>query len=53
MIGESRVAEQLTKALTHAQKSVEKEIDAGSKDFKADLEDAEKELAKQEAGAAS
>ena len=53
VIGESRVGEQLNKALTHAQKSVEKEVDADSKDFKADLEDAEKELAKQEAGAAS
>ena len=53
VIGESRVGEQLNKALTHAQKSVEKEVDADSKEFKSDLEDAEKELAKQEAVAAS
>ena len=51
VIGESRVEEQLDKALTHAEKSVEKEVDADSKDFKKDLEDAEKELAKQEATA--
>jgi hypothetical protein len=53
VIGESRVGEQLDKALTHAEKSVEKEVDADSKEFKQDLEDAEKELAKQEAAAAS
>ena len=51
VIGESRVGEQLDKALTRAEKSVEKEVDADSKDFKADLEEAEKELAKQEAAA--
>ena len=43
MIGESRVGEQLDKALTHAQKSVEKEVDADSKDFQRDLEAAVKE----------
>jgi hypothetical protein len=32
---------------------LEKEVDADSKEFKQDLEDAEKELAKQEAAAAS
>ena len=53
VIGESRVGEQLDKALTHAEKSVEKEVDADSKDFTHDLQAAEKELAKQEAGAAS
>jgi uncharacterized membrane protein len=51
VIGESRVGEQLDKALTHAEKSVEKQVDADSKDFKADLEEAEKELTKQEATA--
>ncbi len=51
VIGESRIKEQLDKALTHAEKSVEKEVDADSKDFKADLEEAEKEVAQQEAGA--
>ncbi len=47
VIGESRVQEQLDKALTHYQKSTEKEVDADSKDFKADLDEAEKEQAKQ------
>ena len=51
MIGESRVKEQLDKALTHAEKSVEKEVDADSKDLKRDLEEAEKEVAQQEAPA--
>ena len=51
VIGESRVGEQLDKALTHAERSVEKEVDADSQEFKKDLEDAEKELAKQEAAA--
>ena len=51
MIGESRVGEQLDKALTHAEKSVEKEVDADSKEFERDLEEAEKELAKQEPAA--
>ena len=53
VIGESRVGEQLNKALTHAEKSVEKEVDADSKDFKADLEDAQKDLEKQEAAASA
>ena len=53
VIGESRVGEQLDKALSHAQKSIEKEVDADSKDFKADLDEASKELAKQEVPAAS
>ena len=51
VIGDSLVGEQLDKALTHAEKSVEKEVDADGKEFKRDLEDAEKELAKQEAAA--
>ena len=45
VIGESRVGEQLDKALTHAEKSVEKEVDADSKDFTADLEEAQRQLA--------
>jgi uncharacterized membrane protein len=47
VIGESRVEEQLDKALTRAQRSFEKEVDADSKEFKKELEAAEKELAKQ------
>jgi len=42
-IGESRVEEQLDKALTRAEKSVEKEIDADSKQLKRELEEAEKD----------
>jgi uncharacterized membrane protein len=53
VIGESRVEEQLDRALTRAQKSIQKEVDADSKDFKRDLDEAEKELAKQEATTAS
>jgi uncharacterized membrane protein len=45
VIGESRVGEELDKALTRAEKSVEKEIDADSKEFKRELEAAEKEAA--------
>jgi len=43
VIGESRLGEQLDKALTHAKKSIEKEVDADSKEFKKELEDAAKE----------
>ena len=43
VVGESRVEEQLDKALTRAQKSVEKEIDADSKELERELEEAEKE----------
>jgi uncharacterized membrane protein len=45
VIGESRVEEQLDKALTRAEKSIEKQIDADSKEFKRELEQAEKEAA--------
>src|SRR5271170_5205993 len=38
VIGESRVEEQLDKALTRAIKTVEKEIDADSKEFQRELE---------------
>jgi uncharacterized membrane protein len=43
VVGESRVQEQLDKALTRAQKSLEKEIDADSKEFERELEEAEKQ----------
>jgi len=44
VIGESRVKEQLDKALTRAGKSIEKELDADNKEFKSELDAAEKEL---------
>ncbi|HUN79615.1 MAG TPA: DUF1269 domain-containing protein [Solirubrobacteraceae bacterium] len=53
VIGESRVEEQLDKALTRARKSIEKAVDADGKEFKQELEAAEKELATQEAATAS
>jgi uncharacterized membrane protein len=46
VVGESRVEEELDKALTRAEKSIEKEIDADNKEFKRELEEAEKEAAK-------
>jgi uncharacterized membrane protein len=45
VVGESRVQEQLDKALTRAQKSMEKEIDADSKAFERELKQAETEAA--------
>jgi uncharacterized membrane protein len=45
VIGESRLQEQLDKALTRAEKSIEKEIDADAKELKQELEQAEKEAA--------
>jgi uncharacterized membrane protein len=53
VIGRSRIGEQLDKALTRADKSIQKELDADSKDFEHDLEEAEKELTKEEAASAS
>jgi uncharacterized membrane protein len=53
VIGESKVGEQLDKALTRADKSIQKQLDADSKDFKRELDEAEKELAKQGAATAS
>jgi uncharacterized membrane protein len=47
VVGESKVGEQLDKALERAQKSVEKQIDADSKDLQKELEQAAKELEKQ------
>ena len=43
VVGESRVQEQLDKALTRAQKSMEKEVDADSKELERELKEAEKE----------
>jgi uncharacterized membrane protein len=43
VVGESRLEEQLDKALTRAMKSIEKELDADSKEFKHELLEAEKE----------
>ena len=45
VIGESRLEEQLDKALTRAEKSTEKEIDVDAKEFKKELDKAEKEYA--------
>ena len=45
VIGESRVEEELDKALARAEKSLEKEIDADSKEFERELKEAEKEAA--------
>ena len=45
VIGESRIEEQLDKVLTRAEKTLEKEIDADNKEFKRELEQAEKEAA--------
>ncbi len=45
VIGESRLQEQLDKALTRAEKSIEKEIDVDNKEFKRELDKAEKEYA--------
>lgn len=41
VVGESRVQEQLDKALTRAQKSIEKEIDADSKELEREIKGAE------------
>ena len=45
VIGESRVEEQLDKVLTRAEKSAEKEVDVDRKEFKRQLDEAEKEAA--------
>ncbi len=45
VIGESRLEEQLDKALTRAERSIEKEIDADNEEFKRELEEAEKQAA--------
>ena len=51
VIGESRLEEQLDKALTRAEKAVEKEIDVDRDEFKRELEKAEKEYADSGEGA--
>ncbi len=43
VVGESRMQEQLDKVLARAEKSLEKEIDADSKEFKRELDEAEKQ----------
>lgn len=43
VIGESRLEEQLDKALTRAERSIEKELDADGADLKRELEAAERE----------
>jgi uncharacterized membrane protein len=45
VIGESRLEEQLDKLLTRAEKSIEKELDVDRREFKRELEQAEKEAA--------
>jgi uncharacterized membrane protein len=45
VIGESRLREQLDKALTRAEKTIEREIDADSKELERELKEAEKEAA--------
>ena len=45
VVGESRLEEQLDKALAHAEKTVEKEIQVDREEFKRELEKAEKESA--------
>ena len=45
VIGESRVAEELDKVLTRAEKSIEKEIEADRERLKRELEEAERQLA--------
>jgi uncharacterized membrane protein len=47
VVGKSKIGEQLDKDLGRAQKSVDKEIDADSKEFEKQLKDAEKQLAKE------
>ena len=42
MIGESRLEEQLDKALTRAQKRIEKQLDADADGLRKELEEAEK-----------
>jgi uncharacterized membrane protein len=51
VIGKSRVKEQLDKALTRYEDSIDEEVDTDSKDFERDLEEAENELAAQGAAA--
>jgi uncharacterized membrane protein len=43
VVGESRLEEQLDKALTRAEKSIEKELETDAKEFERELKEAEKE----------
>jgi uncharacterized membrane protein len=43
VIGESRVEEQIEKAITHAIKTIEKELDADAKELEREIKEAEKE----------
>ena len=43
VIGESKIEEQLEKAVTHANKLIEKQIDADAEEFKREIEAAAKE----------
>jgi uncharacterized membrane protein len=43
IVGQSRIEEQVTKELTKAQKSMEREVDADADEFEAALRDAERE----------
>ena len=45
VVGESRLQEQLDKALTRAERSIEKEIDADREEFRRELQEAEKQAA--------
>ncbi|HWX98197.1 MAG TPA: DUF1269 domain-containing protein [Solirubrobacteraceae bacterium] len=45
IVGESRLQEQLDKALTRAERSIEKEVDADRDEFKRELREAEKQAA--------
>ncbi len=45
VIGESRVEEQLDKVVTRAEKTIEKEMNVDAKEFKKELDEAEKEYA--------
>jgi sulfite reductase alpha subunit-like flavoprotein len=45
IVGESRIGEQLDKALTRALKTVEKQTEADSKEFQRELKQAERESA--------
>ncbi|HEX4186560.1 MAG TPA: DUF1269 domain-containing protein [Solirubrobacteraceae bacterium] len=45
VIGQSRVQEQLDKALARAEKSIEKEIDADGEEFRRELEEADRQAA--------
>ena len=43
VLGESRIEEQLEKAMTRANKLIEKQVDADADEFKRDIEEAGKD----------